>query len=48
MTSSPVHIILDLDTTIGAQRATNIKEQVLEKVWTGWIAMPFVDLHLVN
>ncbi|MEG3967374.1 MULTISPECIES: hypothetical protein [unclassified Microcoleus] len=33
---------------IGAPRATNIKEQVLEKVWTGWIAMPFVDLHLVN
>ncbi|MEG4812460.1 hypothetical protein QUA82_33690 [Microcoleus sp. F8-D3] len=33
---------------ISAQRATNIKEQVLEKVWTGWIAMPFVDLHLVN
>jgi hypothetical protein len=33
---------------VSALRATNLKEQVLEKVWTGWIAMPFVDLHLVN
>lgn len=33
---------------VSALRATNLKEQVLEKVWTGWIALPFVDLHLVN
>lgn len=29
-------------------RATHLKEQVLEKIWAGWIAMPFVKFRLVN
>ncbi|MEG4969596.1 hypothetical protein QUB11_23555 [Microcoleus sp. B6-A1] len=33
---------------VSALSVTNLKEQVLEKVWTGWITLPFVDLHLVN
>ena len=33
---------------VSALSVTNLKEQVLEKAWTGWITLPFVDLHLVN
>ncbi|MEG4169470.1 MULTISPECIES: hypothetical protein [unclassified Microcoleus] len=33
---------------VSALSVTNLKEQVLEKVWTGWITLPFVGLHLVN
>lgn len=28
--------------------ASNIEEQSLEKVWTGWIAMPFIEFRLVK
>ncbi|KYC35658.1 hypothetical protein WA1_07545 [Scytonema hofmannii PCC 7110] len=29
-------------------QARNLESQVLEKVWTGWIAMPFVEFHLIK
>ncbi|KAF3886529.1 MULTISPECIES: hypothetical protein [Nostocales] len=28
--------------------ARNLESRVLEKIWTGWIAMPFVEFHLVK
>jgi hypothetical protein len=28
--------------------ANYLNEQILEKVWTGWIAMPFLEFHLVE
>lgn len=31
-----------------SEQARNLEEQVLEKVWVGWIAMPFVEFSLVK
>jgi hypothetical protein len=31
-----------------SERAKSVEEQLLEKVWTGWIALPFIEFRLRN